>query len=103
MKQIGDSIQWNTKSGVATGIVKAVRLRIRYLVKIDHSEQNVVIEDASQSELQSGAEFMKAVQEMRDAQRRYFDTRDSAVLIESKRLEKKVDAIIDMCQAPKLL
>ena len=39
---------------------------------------------------------------MRDAQKRYFDTRDTTVLNESRKLEKKVDAIIEIFQKPNL-
>ncbi len=106
MKKIGDKIEWNTKSGIATGIVEKVRLRARYLVKIDRSTQYMdLLEDVDPSELRSGdpnTEFLQVVQEMRDAQKRYFDTRDTTVLNESRRLEKKVDAIIEMCQKPNL-
>lgn len=106
MKQVGDSIQWNTKSGIATGIIERVRLRARYIVKIDHSTQYMdIMEDVDPSELRSGdpnTEFLQVVQEMRDAQKRYFDTKDTTVLNESKRLEKKVDAIIEMFQTPSL-
>ena len=106
MKQVGDKIQWNTKSGIATGIVEKVRLRARYLVKIDYSTKYVeLIEEIELSELWPGdpnTEFLQVVQEMRDAQKRYFDTRDTTVLNESKRLEKKVDAIIEIFQTPSL-
>lgn len=106
MKRVGDLIEWNTKSGIATGIVEKVRLRARYLVKIDRSTQYMdLLEDVDPSELRSGdlnTEFLQVVQEMRDAQKRYFDTRDTTALDESKRLEKKVDAIIEMCQKPNL-
>lgn len=106
MKKIGDKIEWNTKSGIARGVVEGVRLRARYIVKIDRSSQYMdIVEDVEPSELRSGdpnTEFMQVVQEMRDAQKRYFDTRDTTALDESKRLEKKVDAIIEMCQKPNL-
>lgn len=106
MKKIGDKIEWNTKSGIARGVVEGVRLRARYIVKIDRSSQYMdIVEDVEPSELRSGdpnIEFMQVVQEMRDAQKRYFDTRDTTALDESKRLEKKVDAIIEMCQKPNL-
>ena len=99
-------MQWNTKSGIATGIVEKVRLRARYLVKIDRSTQYIkLMEDVDPSELRSGdpnTEFLQVVQEMRDAQKRYFDTRDTTALNESRRLEKKVDAIIEMFQTPSL-
>lgn len=36
-------------------------------------------------------EFIELVRRMRDAQKRYFQTRDKAVLAESKRLEGQVD------------
>lgn len=106
MKQVGDSIQWNTKSGILSGTVSAVTARIRYLVKIDDSDKYVVVgEDVSPSELRPGdpnTEFLQVVQEMRDAQKRYFDTRDTTALNESRRLEKKVDAIIEIFQKPNL-
>ena len=106
MKKIGDKIEWNTKSGIATGIVEKVRLRARYLVKIDRSTPYMdLLEDVDPSELRSGdpnTEFLQVVQEMRDAQKRYFDTKDTTMLNESKRLEKKVDAIIKMFQTPSL-
>lgn len=106
MKKVGDSIQWNTKFGVASGIIETVRVRFRYLVKIDNSESYVILgEDESPSEVQQGwdgRELLQAVQQMRDAQRRYFDTKDTTLLNESKRLEKKVDAIIEMFQTPSL-
>lgn len=106
MKQVGDSIQWNTKSGISTGIVEKVRIRARYLVKIDHSTQYMeIMEDVEPSELRSGdpnTEFLQVVQEMRDAQKRYFDTKDTTVLNESRRLEKKVDTIIEIFQKPNL-
>ena len=106
MRRIGDNIEWNTKSGIATGIVEKVIIRAIYLVKIDYSTQYVeLMEDVEPSELGSGdpnTEFLQVVQEMRDAQKRYFDTRDTTALNESRRLEKKVDAIIEMCQTPNL-
>lgn len=106
MKKIGDKIEWNTKSGIARGVVEGVRLRARYIVKIDRSSQYMdIVEDVEPSELRSGdpnTEFLQVVQEMRDAQKRYFDTRDTTALNESRRLEKKVDAIIEMCQKPNL-
>lgn len=106
MKKIGDKIEWNTKSGIARGVVEGVRLRARYIVKIDRSSQYMdIVEDVEPSELRSGdpnTEFLQVVQEMRDAQKRYFDTRDTTELNESRRLEKKVDAIIEMCQKPNL-
>ena len=106
MRRIGDKIEWNTKSGLATGIVEKVRFRARYLVKIDRSTQYVeIMEDVDPFELRSGdpnTEFLQVVQEMRDAQKRYFDTRDTTALNESRRLEKKVDAIIEIFQKPNL-
>lgn len=106
MRRIGDKIEWNTKSGIATGIVEKVRLLARYLVKIDHSTQYMdIMEDVDPSELRSGdpnTEFLQVVQEMRDAQKRYFDIKDTTVLNESKRLEKKVDAIIEIYSTPRL-
>lgn len=46
----------------------------------------------------SHAEFVDLVSRMRDAQRRYFRTRDRADLDESKRLEREVDS---ECKAAK--
>lgn len=40
-------------------------------------------------------EFFRLVERMRQAQREYFRTRSSAVLRDSKRLEKDVDAEIE--------
>lgn len=110
MRRIGDNIEWNTKSGISTGIVEKVRIRAIYLVKIDHSTICIpqyveIMEDVEPSELRSGdpnTEFRQVVQEMRDAQKRYFDTRDTTALNESRRLEKKVDAIIEISQKPNL-
>ena len=39
-------------------------------------------------------DFYRTVREMRDAQKKYFSTRDEKVLSESKRLEKKVDEMV---------
>ena len=39
-------------------------------------------------------EFFDKVVEMRNAQKKYFETRDKAVLDEAKRLEKEIDAEI---------
>jgi ribosomal protein L9 len=39
-------------------------------------------------------EFFDKVVEMRNAQKKYFETRDKAVLDEAKRLEKELDAEI---------
>ena len=106
MKQVGDSIQWNSKSGPMTGVIEKVRIIARYIVKIDGSDMNVELFDSVRPEgLNSeteAVEFMQAVQQMRDAQKRYFDTRDAAVLNESKMLEKKVDAILSMRLYPNL-
>ena len=106
MKKIGDKIEWNTKSGIARGVVEGVRLRARYIVKIDRSSQYMdIAEDVDPSELLAGelnTEFLQIVWKMRDAQKRYFDRSDTESLKESIMLEKKVDAIIEMCQTPDL-
>lgn len=106
MKQVGDSIQWNSKSGPMTGVIEKVRIIARYIVKIDGSDMNVELFDSVHPEdlnsEDAPAELVQAVQRMRDAQRRYFDTRDAAALNESRRLEKKVDALIQMYNAPSL-
>lgn len=106
MKRVGDLIEWNTKYGTSTGVVESIHLKATYIVKINRSTQYMnITEDVAPSELRPGdpnTEFMQVVQEMRDAQKRYFDTRDTTALDESKRLEKKVDAIIEMCQKPNL-
>lgn len=39
--------------------------------------------------------FVTTVQDMRDAQKAYFKTRDHDVLIKSKTLESKVDGMVD--------
>lgn len=39
-------------------------------------------------------EFVKTVQEMRNAQKEYFKTRDKAILAKSKELERKVDNML---------
>lgn len=39
--------------------------------------------------------FVTTVQDMRDAQKTYFKTRDHDVLIKSKTLEAKVDGMVD--------
>ncbi len=39
--------------------------------------------------------FVTTVQDMRDAQKAYFKTRDHDVLIKSKTLEVKVDEMVD--------
>ncbi len=39
-------------------------------------------------------EFIKTVQEMRNAQKEYFKTRDKATLAKSKELERKVDNML---------
>lgn len=39
-------------------------------------------------------EFFDKVAEMRNAQKKYFETRDKDVLSEAKRLEKEIDAEI---------
>lgn len=40
-------------------------------------------------------EFVKLVKEMREMQKKYFKTRDTKVLAESKRLEREVDKEIE--------
>lgn len=106
MKRVGDSIEWNTKSGIATGVVMAVRATISYLVRIDRSDKNMVLnEEVAPSALRTGdpnAQFLQVVQQMREAQKRYLETKNSADLQESQRLEEKVDAIIKMCNTPSL-
>lgn len=39
-------------------------------------------------------EFIKTIQEMRDAQKEYFKTRDRVSLAKSKELERKVDNML---------
>ena len=106
MKRVGDRIEWNTKSGITTGVVLAVRATISYLVRIDRSDMNMLLnEEVAPSALRTGdpnAQFLQVVQQMREAQKRYFDTRDTTVLNESRRLEKNVDAIIEIFQKPNL-
>ncbi len=106
MKQVGDSIQWNSKSGPMTGVIEKVRIIARYIVKIDGSDMNVELFDSVHPEdlnsEDSPAELAQAVQRMRDAQKRYFDTRDAAALNESKVLEKKVDAFLKIHYTPDL-
>ncbi len=106
MKRVGDLIEWNTKYGTSTGVVESIHLKATYIVKINRSTQYMeLMEDVEPSEPRSGdpnTEFLQVVQEMRDAQKRYFDTRDTTALNESRRLEKKVDAPIEIFQKPNL-
>ncbi|GFM37704.1 hypothetical protein [Desulfovibrio psychrotolerans] len=44
-------------------------------------------------------EFVAAVEQMRDAQRRYFRTRDLADLKNSKTQERRVDEMIELLSA----
>lgn len=46
-------------------------------------------------------DFRALVRRMRDAQRRYFRTRDRAILEEAQRIEREVDAAIEQ-KAPGL-
>ena len=39
-------------------------------------------------------EFIELVREMRNAQKEYFKTRDTNVLLKSKELERKVDSFL---------
>lgn len=39
-------------------------------------------------------EFVKTVQEMKNAQKEYFKTKDKAILAKSKELERKVDNML---------
>lgn len=41
------------------------------------------------------AEFARLVRDMRDAQKEYFRTRDIGVLQRSKRLERRVDDVVE--------
>lgn len=106
MKKVGDSIHWNTKSGTATGVIESVRFKARYIAKIDGSDKYMdLIEDVELSELHSGdpnIEFVETVRQMRNAQSRYFDTRDKSDLEKSRALERKVDAIIEIYSTPRL-
>ena len=106
MKKIGDSISWNTKSGTATGIIKEIYLKARYIATIDGSDKQMdIIEDVELSELRAGdpnVEFVEIVRQMRDAQKLYFKTKDVEAKSEAMRLEKKVDAIIDIYATPNL-
>ena len=46
--------------------------------------------------------FLELTQEMRKTQDKYFKTRDSNVLQESKRLEKEVDKMADELQSRRM-
>ena len=106
MKQIGDNVTWRTKYGEETGTVERVRVTARYIVRISNSERHVdLLEDVSLNKLRPvdpNAEFLDLVQQMRNAQRAYFTTKDADVPYESKRLEKKVDAFIELCRTPNI-
>ena len=106
MKKVGDSIEWNTKYGTTTGTVERIHLKARYIAKIDGSDKYMdLIEDVEPSELRAGdpnVEFVETVRQMREAQNRYFKTRDIEAKNEAMRLEKKVDTIIDIYGAPNL-
>ena len=47
-------------------------------------------------------EFIKTVQEMRNAQKEYFRTRDKAILAKSKELERKVDNMLSALMPTKI-
>lgn len=106
MKKVGDKIEWNTKAGVETGVIIGMKTQVQYTARIIRNGMHMhFLEDIDQNpEIGPDAnhEFIQLVQEMRRLQCLYFDTKDRNVLIESKRLEKKVDAIIEMCQTPNL-
>ncbi len=44
-------------------------------------------------------DFVRVVADMRQCQRRYFQTRDRDVLQEAKRLEREVDALVERFRA----
>lgn len=106
MKKVGDKIEWNTKAGVETGVIIGVKTQVQYTARIIRNGMHMhFLEEPDQNpEIGPDAnhEFIQLVQEMRRLQCLYFDTKDWTVLIESKRLEKKVDAIIEIFQAPNL-
>lgn len=106
MKKVGDKIEWNTKAGVETGVIIGVKTQVQYTARIIRNGMHMhFLEEPDQNpEIGSDAnpEFVQLVQEMRRLQCLYFDTKDRTALIESKRLEKKVDAIIEIYQAPNL-
>lgn len=93
MKKVGDKIEWNTKAGVETGVIIGVKTQVQYTARIIRNGMHMhFLEDIDQNpEIGPDAnhEFIQLVQEMRDAQKRYFDTRDTTALNESKRLEKE--------------
>lgn len=45
MKQIGDKITWNTKGNPMTGTVRSVEARYSYMVDIDGSTKQVIVEE----------------------------------------------------------
>ena len=52
---------------------------------------------------ETATEFIALVTEMRTAQVQYFKTRDRALLLRSKQLEQRVDAMIEGVNQPDLL
>ena len=103
MKKVGDIIEWNTKAGVETGVIIGVKTQVQYTARIIRNGMHMhFVEEPDQNpEIGSDAnlEFVQLVQEMRRHQCLYFDTKDRNVLIESKRLEKKVDQAIQSYSA----
>lgn len=100
MKRIGEKVQWNTKYGVETGVVTAVRIRFDYNVKIDKSSHDMVLtEYGDETDIRPGdpnREFALLVSEMRQMQAEYFRTNNQDVLIKSKQIEKKVDSVLSI-------
>lgn len=45
MKQIGDKIAWNTKGNPMTGTIRMVEARYVYVVDIDGSEKQMIVEE----------------------------------------------------------
>ena len=45
MKQIGDKIAWNTKGNQMTGTIRMVEARYVYVVDIDGSEKQMIVEE----------------------------------------------------------
>lgn len=45
MKQIGDKITWNTKGNPMTGTIRMVEARYVYVVDIDGSEKQMIVEE----------------------------------------------------------
>ena len=112
MKKVGDKIEWNTKAGVETGTIIGVKTQVQYTARIDRNGMYMhFLEEIDRSSavgsvtvIRSSAniEFAQLVQEMRRLQCLYFDTKDHNALIESKRLEKKVDQVIQSYIGPSL-